>query len=383
MSSSKYHYSSMKTFCSYYNENKCKSCDLIESSYSEQITLKQDVLSRSLQGLKVPEFLTPVTSGQTHFRNKAKLVVSGTLEDPVIGILGSELLDCPLHLQKINELLPALKAFISTAKLVPYDISQRTGELKGLILFHGEATNETYLRFVLRSKEAIDRIKKHLPSFQSAFPHLKCISINIQPIPQAILEGEEEIFLTERTSILHRLGDITFRLGPRAFVQTNQVVASTLYRTAANWIEEANLKKFVELYCGQGAFSFFAAPYVESGLGIEINEDAINVANETAKEFKLTQLNFKSADAASVGELVKQFSPEVILVNPPRRGLDKAINVLLDNKPEVIIYSSCSHETLARDLKELKNNYCISKIQIFDMFPNSSHFETLVELKRL
>src|SRR5690606_13396610 len=118
-------------------------------------------------------------------------------------------------------------------------------------------------------------------------------------------------------------------------------------------------------------FSFFAAPYLERGLGIEINEDAINVANETAQEFKLTQLTFKSADAASVGNLVKEFSPEVILVNPPRRGLDKAINVLKDNKPEMIIYSSCNHETLAHDLKELKNDYQISKIQIFDMFPNS------------
>lgn len=373
----------MKTFCSYYNENKCKSCDLIESSYPEQITLKQKILGHSLRELKVPAFLEPVTSIQTHFRNKAKMIVSGTLENPILGILGSELLDCPLHLQKINELMPALKSFITLAKLTPYNITERTGELKGLILFHGEATNETYLRFILRSKEAIDRIKKHQPILLNNFPYLKCISVNIQPVPQAILEGTEEIILTERSSILHRLGDITFRLGPRAFVQTNQVVASRLYKTAANWIKESQLKTFIELYCGQGAFSFFAAPYLESGLGIEINEDAINVANETAKEFKLSHLKFQGADAASVGEIVKGFSPEVILVNPPRRGLDKAIDVLLNSKPQMIIYSSCNHETLTHDLKKLQNEYQISKIQIFDMFPNSSHFETLVELKRL
>ncbi len=373
----------MKTFCGYYNESQCKSCDLIEHTYPEQITLKQKKLLDSLQGLNVPEPLRPVTSKQTHFRNKAKLVVSGTVDNPIIGILGSELLDCPLHLEKINDLLPALNNFITAANLLPYDISQRTGELKGLILFHGEATNETYLRFILRSKEALDRIKKHQSSLLSAFPHLKCISINIQPIPHAILEGEEEIFTTEKNSILHRLGEITLRLGPRAFVQTNQAVASSLYETAAQWIKESKLKKFVELYCGQGAFSFFAAPYLEAGLGIEINPDAVKVANETAKEFKLKQLNFKSSDASSVGEIVNEFSPEVILVNPPRRGLDKAVKVLLEARPQMIIYSSCNYETLAHDLKLLKDDYHISKIQIFDMFPNSSHFETLVELKRV
>lgn len=373
----------MKTFCGYYNESQCKSCDLIEHTYPEQITLKQKKLLDSLQGLNVPEPLRPVTSKQTHFRNKAKLVVSGTVDNPIIGILGSELLDCPLHLEKINDLLPALKNFITAANLLPYDISNRTGELKGLIIFHGEATNETYLRFILRSKEALDRIKKHQSSLLSAFSHLKCISINIQPIPHAILEGEEEIFTTEKNSILHRLGEITLRLGPRAFVQTNQAVASSLYGTAAQWIKESKLKKFVELYCGQGAFSFFAAPYLEAGLGVEINPDAVKVANETAKEFKLKQLNFKSSDASSVGEIVNEFSPEVILVNPPRRGLDKAVKVLLEARPQMIIYSSCNYETLAYDLKLLKDEYRISKIQIFDMFPNSSHFETLVELKRV
>lgn len=382
MLSSKYHYSSMKTFCSYYNESQCKSCDLIESSYPEQIALKQKVLSQSLKGLEAPDFLPTITSRQTHFRNKAKLIVSGNLEGPVIGILGSELLHCPLHLNKINELLPALKTFITQARLVPYDIASKSGELKGIIIFHSEETGESYLRFILRSKEALDRIKKHHLSLLESFPHLKCLSVNIQPVPHAILEGEEEIFITERTSILHRLGDITFRLGPRAFVQTNQVVALSLYRTAASWIKESHHKKFMELYCGQGAFSFFAAPYVENGLGIEINEDAVKVAQESAKEFNLTQLSFKSADAGSVGDNIKNFSPDVILVNPPRRGLDKALKVLMDNQPKMIIYSSCNHETLIQDLNELKNGYKISRIQIFDMFPNSSHFETLVELTR-
>lgn len=377
----------MKTFCSYFNQNICKSCDLITKDYADQISLKEELLAKALDTLSYPPFLPAVTSSSIAFRNKAKLVVTGTLERPVIGLWGEndldqgrELLECPLHVKEINEHLPAIKEFITKARLQPYQIAEKNGELKGIILFHSEESHETYLRFILRSKEAIDRIRKNQNDLVAKFPHLKCISVNIQPVPHALLEGETEIFITENKSILHQLGTTTFHLGPRAFVQTNQEVATRLYQTAASWVKESGLKTFMELYCGQGAFSFFAAPFIEQGLGIEINEEAVKEANHTANTFNLPHLRFKSADASQVSEEVAKFRPSVILVNPPRRGLAQAVQILLDHKPEVIIYSSCNHETLCTDLKKLGNIYDVKKIQLFDMFPNTSHFETLVQL---
>lgn len=377
----------MKTFCSYYNQDICKSCDLISLDYSDQILTKEKTLERALTDLNYPKILPTVHSSPIAFRNKAKMVVTGNQDEPIIGLWGEsdldqgrELLACPLHVKQINEMLPALKNFIKTAKLVPYHIGSKVGELKGIILFHSEQSHETYLRFILRSKESLDRIRKNQNILLQDFPHLKCISVNIQPIAHALLEGEEEIFITDKKSILHKLGKTNFLLGPRAFVQTNQEVATKLYETAATWVMETKLRRFMELYCGQGAFSFFAAPYIEHGLGVEINEEAVNEANRTAEAFGLTHLKFKSADAAKVSNEIQSFGPDIILVNPPRRGLAQATQLILEHKPKVIIYSSCNHETLCQDLQKLSTNYHITKIKIFDMFPNTNHFETLVQL---
>lgn len=380
----------MKVFCSYYNENLCKSCDLITLDYPAQISHKEKTLRDSLDDFKTMDFLPSVHSPPLHFRNKVKLVVTGTVESPVIGLwgeedldIGRELLNCPIQLKEINSALPMIKEFITLAKVSPYQIANRKGELKGLILFHSSLTHETYLRFILRSKESIDRLKKNLVYLKTHAPHIKCISVNIQPLPHAILEGEEEIFLTQETSIHHKLSKHEFLLGPRAFVQTNQFVAEKLYETAAEWIQESKSKRFMELYCGQGAFSFFAAPVIDEGIGIEINPDAVEVANSTARKLGLNHLHFKASDAKSVHKEMLDFSPEVLLINPPRRGLADALEMIIKQAPETIIYSSCNHETLVLDLKKLSDLYHIKRVQIFDMFPHTKHFETLVELKKI
>lgn len=379
----------MKTFCAYYNEGICQSCDLMTLEYRDQIKSKESELGKALQGLKFPPFLPSVASKEFSFRNKAKLVVTGTIERPILGLWGKEnldegreLLNCPLHVKELNEVLPVVKEFIQLAKLVPYNIESKKGELKGLILFYSNETKESYLRFVMRSKEAVSRIIKHQQFLLEKISHLKTISINIQPLAHAVLEGEEEVFITNNHSIHHKLNLVTMSLGPRAFVQTNQEVAKKLYETAASWVKELQTDRFLELFCGQGAFSFFCAQSIEVGLGIEINEAAIQEANLTAENFGLSHLKFKSADAGKVGKEIEEFHPSLILVNPPRRGLADTTHLLLDNKPHNIIYSSCSYETLAKDLGFLTQAYEIEKIQIFDMFPQTKHFETLVLLKR-
>jgi 23S rRNA (uracil747-C5)-methyltransferase len=379
----------MNTFCSYFNQGVCKSCDLLTSDYLDQIQLKEKTLRSAFTDLNPPDLLPTVPSPLMNFRNKAKLVVTGTMDNPVIGLWGvenldqgRELLSCPLHLQPINEFLPTIKEFITLCKLEPYQIASKKGELKGLILFHSEGTGESYLRLVVRSKESVDRIKKNHYFLTEKFPGLKCISINIQPVAHALLEGEEEIFVTPVTSIKHKLGEISFSLGPKAFVQTNQAVAEKLYQTSAVWVKESRQLRFMELFCGQGAFSFFCAPFIEEGLGIEINPDAVNEAKKTANQYNYYHLNFKSADAGKIKEEIISFEPDIILVNPPRRGLAETCELLLYSSPPNIIYSSCNYVTLAADLKKLSLNYHIQKMQIFDMFPHTKHFEVLVQLTR-
>lgn len=372
----------MKTFCGYFNQGICQSCDLMALDYRDQVRTKEALLLHSLAPLFLPEISPSVVSEPFAFRNKAKFVVTGTVENPLIGLLEKEILNCPVHVREINDALPLIKKFITTSKLVPYQIETKKGELKGLILFYSRETKEMYLRFICRSQEPVTRIIKHQQELLKEIPELKVISVNVQPIPHAILEGEEEIFITSESSLHHRLGPVEMRLGPRAFVQTNQDVAKNLYQTAALWIKENKTKRFLELFCGQGAFSFFAASSIEAGLGIEINPDAIKEANATATRQGLHHLKFISRDAGKVQNEIDSFGPDLLLVNPPRRGLSQTVDLLMKAKPQTIIYSSCSHESLGSDLKKLDPLYSIRRIQLFDMFPQTNHFETLVELVR-
>lgn len=377
----------MKSFCTYFNQSLCKSCDFMRIDYPEQIRQKEELLLRELSSLGLSPLSPTITSSEKQFRNKAKFVVTGTIDHPVIGLLGEENLDqgrellaCPLHHEKINELLPHIKSFITLAALSPYQIKEKKGELKGIIIFFSEESQESYVRLVLRSKESVDRIKKYHHFLLEKSSHLKCLSVNIQPVAHAILEGEEEIFITQREHIDHPLGEFSFSLNPKAFVQTNQEVAKKLYQTAAQWMQEEGTKKFIELFCGQGAFSFFAGKAIEQGLGMELNSQAVAAANKTSKKYHLDHLSFIVADVEKIKAQVLSFSPDLILVNPPRRGLGESAKLLLELKPKRLIYSSCNYLSLSEDLKKLSEFYQIKKIQIFDMFPHTRHFETLVLL---
>ncbi len=387
----------MGLLCRYYNSNACRSCQLIEQDYCDQVRAKEQVILSALNFLGAFSLEPSCESSQQGFRNRAKMVVTGTVQQPVIGIQGEvgyldkgrELLACPIHHPKLNELWAALPDFIRRFNLVPYQIEARVGELKGMIAFYSPLSGEMYLRFVLRSQECISRLKKLLPELQLKFPALTCVSANLQPIAHAILEGPEEIFLTARKFIHHQLGLLQLKLAPQAFVQTNVEVATALYQTAGRWIAEAfdrgqknPVGKALELFCGQGAFSFFAAPSASALFGIEINADAVRAANETAATLGLHHLQFKQADATTAKEEIDEFNPDLILVNPPKRGLGEVGLLIKDFRPKHLIYSSCSIQTLAADLLKLAKDYRVKRVQLFDMFPHTAHFETLVWLER-
>jgi len=407
---------SATSFCSYYNSKICQSCEWIEKSYDLQLAQKEKALKETLQFLWASnrsDFLIEkkilqktVRSELQGFRNRAKMSVTGSVDSPIIGLTGEEsldqgreLLNCPIHHPKLNELIQFLPSVITEHQLAPYQIKKRQGELKGLIAFYASETNQMYLRFILRSKESVARIQKLTLLLQKQFPHLVCVSANIQPIPHAILEGEEEVYLTHNQAIDYPVGAYSLRLSPQAFVQTNTAVAQKLYQTAASWIREANVKKVLELFCGIGAFSFAAAsksPNVAGltegaacsaigmeFLGIEINESAAVSAQKTADHYGLTSMTFKQADATKTGDELKTFQPDLILVNPPRRGLKDGIQLIKTLRPGYLIYSSCSVESLALDLSKILATYKLKKIQVFDLFPHTKHFETLVWLERI
>lgn len=321
------------------------------------------------------------------FRNKAKLAVAGTVEVPVLGIVSPDravdLRDCPLYEPALIEAIPELAAFITTARLAPYELGTRRGELKFLIVT-AAPSGQLMVRFVCRSQEPVARIRKHLPVLLDRLPALRVASVNVQPVHQAVLEGELEIVLTEEQTLPMDLGEISLALRPQSFFQTNTAIAAELYGTARRWSTELPIGSVVDLFCGVGGFALHLATPGRRVLGIEISADAVAAAQETARGLGI-EATFTSGDAGAgwppPDELAAQGT--LLVVNPPRRGIGAELcRTLAQQGPEWVLYSSCQSASLVQDLAAL-DRYRIVRARLFDMFPQTSHAEVLVLLRRL
>ena len=252
--------------CAHFDAFRCRSCALLDQPYADQLADKQAEVVRllaDLPGVDDVDWLPPVTSAASEFRNKAKMVVAGTATAPTLGILdaqggGIDLRDCPLHLPVLQDALPVLASFVERASIAPYDLASRRGELKHLLVT-GSPDGELMARFVLRSQEPVARIRKHLPWLHEQLPHLVVASVNLLPEHKAVLEGDREIVLTEQGSLLMRVNDVGLHLRPQSFFQTNTDVAAALYRQVRDWVDEADPRSVADLYCGVGGFALHCA----------------------------------------------------------------------------------------------------------------------------
>lgn len=374
-------------FCPAYADGRCRSCTLLALPYHEQLAGKAAHAEGLLAGFGDLVWEPPVASVPAGYRNKAKLVVGGTVEHPTLGILdadhhGVDLQDCLLYDQRLAAAFPALAAFVTRTGLVPYDVPARRGELKHLLVTVSP-DGELMVRFVLRSTEALARIRKHLPSLLAELPNVAVASVNVLPAHAALLEGEREILLTEASALRMRLNGIELWLRPHGFFQTNSAVAAALYRQAATWLADEPAESLWDLYCGVGGFGLHAAAPGRHVLGVETSEAAVAGARASAACAGLADVEFVAEDATAfaVGSSAAE-RPEVVVVNPPRRGIGAALAGWLESSgvPRVL-YSSCHAESLATDLAAMPSLRPV-RARLLDMFPQTAHDEVLVELRR-
>ncbi len=319
-------------------------------TYAQQIINKQNSI-QNLLSLTDGQLLPMVQSPEKAFRNKAKMVVLGVAQAPVLGIESGldnqaiSLTSCPLYSKQMQEFLACLPSWIQGSGIPPYNRYKQKGELKYLLLTESHASGEFMLRFVLRSLHALERIERNLPSLQHQFPNLSVVSVNIQPVHMARLEGDEEIFLTEKTALEECFNQTPLMIRPKSFFQTNPYIAKDLYATAACWVKEKKTNTMWDLFCGVGGFALHCAPYVESVTGIEIEPEAIESARLSAAKLGLTNIQFSALDSAQYSES-SAHHPELIIVNPPRRGLGAAlVSTINAISPKYLIYSSCNPRT--------------------------------------
>ena len=400
--------------CPHFDVGECRSCPLMGVPYARQLADKQAAVLAALADAVDADTVVaePFASAEAGFRNKAKLVVTGSAAAPRLGILdprqhprhhdgaGVDLRDCGLYEAGMEGVFEACAAAVTAAGLEPYDVAARTGELKNVIVTLSP-DREAMVRFVLRSADRLDALRAAVPGLLDDLAArgtpAAVVSANLLPEHVALPEGDEEIVLAGGPTLRMELNGIGLRLRPQGFFQTNTAVTEGLYATAAAWVAEAGLPASAwDLYCGVGGFAFhLARAGVRDVWGMESSAEAVAAARETAAELGLAdRARFSAGDATSALSFEKRRAPEAlsfekrrprpdaVVVNPPRRGIGAELaDALEDSGVPTVLYSSCNPATLAQDLARMPS-YRVARVQVFDMFPQTRHAEVLTLLTR-
>jgi 23S rRNA (uracil1939-C5)-methyltransferase len=374
----------------------CDGCPLIAMNYPAQLAWKQELVKGELKrfpSLAETPVDAPLPSPKAlHYRNSAKLMVTGKFSAPVIGIYRRnshdvvDISDCPLHHPLINKVVQAVKEGIRKGKVPVYSPRSGTGLLRYLVIRVSETDNRVMAIFVTaeRSFNEIHHLAKHL---RTAVPEVTVAAQNVNSSTGNSIFGDKDYFLTTRKELADAIGEVRFAISPRSFFQVNSGGARLIYEKVREWAGLSGRETVLDLYCGIGGISLFLAPHAREVLGIEAVGAAVADAEKNARMNGVGNCRFEAGDAAALLEELKSEGKkfDLIVLNPPRKGCDE--EVLRDAAllaPGRIIYVSCSPRTLARDLDQLSRlGYRTVEVQPVDMFPQTPHVENVALLEPL
>ena len=374
----------IRSVCSY--ADKCGACALMGLKYDGQLAIKMQLLENALY--KYAEYEGKiegiVKSDDVYgYRNKCNLPIisyNGKLVNALYK-QGSNhpclITTCFIHEESVEEIRRKILDVLNRYKLQAYDRREKKGMRQLIVRAFDKGAQAVLVTGNDTLKENVIADLKKIKGLKSLFQGINTVRDPIRMMPEKLrpLFGKEKI---EVKSLNYEL-----ELSLQAFFQLNHKQAEQIYKDAAALIEEKQ-KLIIEGYCGIGTISLAMHDKAEKIIGIEIIEKAIKDAKDNAKKNKVENVEFRCGDAAKeIRKIVEKEKADVIVVDPPRTGLDdELLKTLLKSKAKQIIYISCNPSTLGKDLYILKKEYEIHLVRGYDMFPNTPLVETLVELVR-
>ena len=385
--------------CSTYK--RCGGCSLRHIEYSKTLEMKQNAVQNLVNKTLNEKVKVDKTIGMEkpiHYRNKAQFPVGLNKENkPILGIFANrsheiiQIDNCLIQHEVSQVLAKEIIKFISQNSINVYNEKTRSGFLRHIVIKIGFKTKEVMCILVNngetlpKEKELVDKIKREFEINEILSKYtLKTIVKNINNKDTNVILGNKNIVLFGDGFIYDKLGEYTFKISPMSFYQTNPIQTEILYNKAIEFADLKGNETILDLYCGIGTIGIFASKKVKKVYGIEIVEDAVKDAIENAKLNNIQNIEFLCGDVEKTLQevLIKSKKPDVIFVDPPRRGLDNiTISNILKTEPVRIVYISCNPATMVRDLKMLEEKYEVKKIQPVDMFPYTSHVECVAGLK--
>lgn len=379
--------------CSVFPE--CGGCQLQHLSYSGQLKMKKKTVEETLKRIGHIDYIEvlPVLGDKSpwRYRNKMVFPVSGSLSKIKIGCYARsthtvvDIKDCLIQDEKNSWIMNAVREWMDDYGIKPYDEKSDSGLICNIMVRVGK-TGDVMLVLVSREdkipfiKELIQKIKKVLPSLKSIVQFIKKRNTNV------VLTGKEKLLYGE-SFIKDNIGEFVFNISAKSFFQVNSMQTEVLYNEVAKLADVTKEQTVVELYCGTGTISLFLAQKAKKVIGIEIVEQAIVDAKKNAENNNCNNVEFILGDAIEkLSQLVEQgIKADVLILDPPRAGCDKKVlDSILAMVPDKIVYVSCNPASLARDVAFLSEKiYKVKYVQPVDMFPMTSHVETVLLLTKV
>ena len=377
----------VKPACPYFG--KCGGCDLWHMDYREELRFKLQRVNDALRRIGRQDFVMDLILGseqQEGYRNKGIFVVGQADGGPACGFYRERSHDlipvkrCLIQSELSCRAAAAVTAFLKEHQIPPYDEQSGRGSVRHVFCRHsvngkGAVVCVVSARgFGALTQPLIDRLR-------DTCPELSGIVLNINKTRGNTVMAGAFYPLWGDPCIHDSLCGLRFEIAPQAFFQINPPQAEKLYRKAVEYAASFSPGLLLDLYCGAGTISLCMSRIAEHVIGAEIVPEAVDNARQNAERNHIKNVEFQCADAGKAAMLLAQrgVKPDVIVVDPPRKGLDAlTVEAIGAMSPTGLVYVSCNPATLARDILLLNDcGYTLRDGAAVDMFPRTSHVETV------
>ena len=370
--------------------------DLGHLNYPAQLDFKRKQVKDSLYKIAgVSDVEVAPTLGMEQplgYRNKAQVPVrrvNGQLETGFFRKNSHDLLpieDFYIQDPVIDQVILFTRDLLRRFDLKPYDEKEKTGLIRNLVVRRGHYSGEIMV-ILVTTRSKIFRVEQLIERLVEAFPAIDSIMQNINDQNNNTIFGKDWQTLHGRDYITDRMLNNDFQIAAPAFYQVNTEMAEKLYQTAIDFSELAADDVVLDAYSGIGTIGLSVAKQVKQVYGVEVIPEAVENSQKNAEINGITNTHYvcDSAENAMANWSKQDIKPDVILVDPPRKGLTESfIESSVSMEPKKIIYISCNPATMARDIKLYQElGYKLKKVQPVDLFPQTHHVEVITLLSKL
>ena len=395
----------VKPKCSHFK--LCGGCNWQNMIYDSQLKYKNDQAIQNLTRIgkiQIDKVLPIVKSDkQYYYRNKMEYSFSNSrwITDEEIksqkeiknkNALGfhksgmwSKIIDidkCYLQENISNKIRNYTKDLSMKLGISFFDLRKQSGDLRNLMI---RTTKNKEIMVFFQIFKISNKLIELFENIIVQFPEITCLQYVINKKKNDTIYDLKPVYFYGKKYITETIGRYHFKISAKSFFQTNSFQVEKLYNIVKRFANPSGSEIVYDLYCGTGSISIFLSSYVKKIIGIEVIKDAVLAARENTKINNINNTTFIQGDVKEVLKKRNIYSqkPDVIIVDPPRNGLDELVveSIIKSNVPK-IVYVSCNTATQARDLNIFADFYNLTKSQAIDMFPQTYHVENVVLLEK-